>query len=120
MTVRKGYFSIVLFLSFLTLIAVKELYNGYMFVRSDDCGKQRPFSSVLYAPYTSQARAKLKFQAYQMGSVTVYISTLMPWFPYDKIPGTGAPSQFKYQPIEDVEARGENISDGFRPKKDIW
>ena len=116
LSTSKGSLCITFFLIFLTIVVGKELYNGYLIVQEDACHEERPFNTVLYAPYTAKARAKLVFEPYQMGNVIVYISTKVPWFPYDQLPASAAPSDFKYEPIETIEARGDKLEDGFRPK----
>ena len=111
-------YTLAVFLLF--IISVKSVYNGYFDVRSTGIENRRPYYSILYTPYSSAAMfaQNTEFGTYKMcDSISIYMAKDNPFFTYDKLPATGEVTENgKWQPIETVEARGDKLENGFRPK----
>lgn len=116
-------------LLFFTLIimglSVKRTHNHYALLSTfEDREGVKPLISVIYTPYSSDDQAKRRkfypdYLPYKMNTISILISTDPSGRCYDKFPAVASDESeaTKLQSIHSIEARGNSLRDGFRPKK---
>lgn len=122
---KAGNLALLFFTVAMLGLSAKRTHNYYALLSTfEDREGVKPLSSILYTPYSSgdQAKRRKFFPAYiphQMGEVTIFISTDPDGRCYDKLPAVPDDNILptKFQPISKIEARGNSLRDGFRPKR---